>query len=136
MTDKDFDQVLLVIKLHPFKNYCGAEMVDYKIVKRRTAKIIKKIIRKYSEQGFSFYCGSDEHSQLENVTINIIDDPDLIAAYQLLSKEDLISPSYYVYDLVVECLMMINRDWDNYNGEFDCNVPEDKIWDKWDYDLC
>lgn len=128
------DIVLVKLTLYPCGNYNGADMVDYKIITLKTAEILKKHISKHKDTGFSFYCGFDCDSSLENVHIYIYDDPLIINSYQFLKINHVIGDnnyydgSYYIYHLVVGSLMNYNRDdYDDYD-----NVTEQEIWEKWE----
>ena len=128
-------EVLLKLSMYPCRNYSGADMVDYKIVKEETANIIKEFLHKYKKEQITFYCGFDGCCSLKNVTIEIYSNKDIIRAYKLLTKEQIVSKTYYVYDLVVEALMLINENYETCYDMFDSNVSEDAIIRKW-HNIC
>jgi hypothetical protein len=134
MSDSE-NEVLIKLTLYPCRNYDGADMIDYKIVTLKTANILTLFREKNKNLGIGFYCGFDGCTNLKNMKIYTYKDNQIINAYKLLKTSGIIGEnhvydgSYYVYNLLVEALM--SYDIDDYDGEYDSDVSETDIWEKW-----
>jgi len=124
-------QTLIKLTLNPRQNYHGPVMVDYKIVNGHTATILREFVHRYKKEIISFYNGTDESCNLECVTIEIFEDSETVNAFNLLNQQGVIVSSFYIYDIIVEALMIINEDQDEYAGEFFGNVSDDQIAKQW-----
>ena len=121
------DKVLIKLTLSPHGNYSGANMVDYKIINLETAEIISSFLKLYQNEYISFYHGEYEECQLYRVNITIIKDQNIINAYQLLSENEIVEYSYYIYDIITNKFMNIG----NADEDFEIEPTEAEIVEKW-----
>jgi hypothetical protein len=102
-------------------------MVDYKLINLETAVIILSFLRSYHNEDIYFYDGKDENCKLSRVKMTIIKDRNIIDAYLLLSENEIIEYSYYIYDIITNKLMNIGNEYE----DIDIEPTEEEIVEKW-----
>lgn len=124
------ERVLIKLTLWPYGNYSGAAMVDYKIVNKETAKVISDFLKIFGDNDITFFDGRDNDCKLSRVNMIIIDDQNIMNAYHLLSENNIVDGTYYIYDIVVNKLMNIGN-----IDEMAFEPTEEELIKKWNSNL-